>query len=156
MDALVQEALGVFPWLRLTRDIHLRRIDRTFDIGEFETVSEEHKKELRAWFEKHGCVVMDSSIHSHVSWRPYSKAEGVQHLLTTCSSLDTDTVKENFIFIGDNLNDEPAFEYFTHSVGVQNITPILPKLSSRPRFITQASYGQGFVEVVEYILSHRS
>ncbi len=155
LDDACRSALAAFSWLLPTRDQHLRAIDRTFDIGEYAHLSDEQKSELRTWFESRGWVVVMSSIHCHVSVRPFTKAEGIQHLAAGMLNTDADTLKTQWAFIGDSTNDESAFAFFDYSVGVQNVTHSLSRLNAHPKYITEASSGLGFSEFAEHILRHR-
>ena len=61
--------------------------------------------------------------------------------------------RDSVVFIGDSPNDEPMFEYFPHSVAVANIAPYLPRLKSRPAYVTVGAGGAGFAEFAVFLLS---
>jgi hydroxymethylpyrimidine pyrophosphatase-like HAD family hydrolase len=57
------------------------------------------------------------------------------------------------VFIGDAPNDAPMFAHFANSVGVANVMQFADRLVDIPRYVTQAGYGDGFVELADTLLS---
>ena len=46
----------------------------------------------------------------------------------------------------------PMFAFFVHSVGVANVARFTDRISDQPKFVTQASSGAGFAELVAHLL----
>jgi hydroxymethylpyrimidine pyrophosphatase-like HAD family hydrolase len=62
------------------------------------------------------------------------------------------------VTIGDSPNDWSLFDpaVFANSVGVANIRRYLDQLPHLPRWITAATAGDGFCELVDRLLAARS
>ncbi len=56
------------------------------------------------------------------------------------------------VYVGDSPNDAPMFEFFPNSVGVANIKRFASMVKTTPTFVTHASSGAGFAELVEHLL----
>jgi hydroxymethylpyrimidine pyrophosphatase-like HAD family hydrolase len=67
-----------------------------------------------------------------------------------------DEMQEKIFYIGDALNDEPAFREIRHSAGVANIRPVLDSMKHPPRYICENKSAEGFAETAEYILKMRA
>ncbi|MPV86244.1 HAD hydrolase family protein [Ostreibacterium oceani] len=85
------------------------------------------------------------------------KANAVQlALLHNLLAIDADTAKQRVLFIGDSHNDAVMFNYFDLSVGVANVMDCIETLAHRPKYITQQTERQGFVELAEWLLDNQS
>jgi hydroxymethylpyrimidine pyrophosphatase-like HAD family hydrolase len=100
------------------------------------------------------CLV--SSVQVHITLCPADKASGLRRAAGELLGIDLDAQRSHWIFIGDSPNDAEAFAYFEHSVGVANIEPFLPQISSPPRYLTRSDRGLGFAELADQILAARS
>jgi hydroxymethylpyrimidine pyrophosphatase-like HAD family hydrolase len=107
--------------------------------------------------------LLASSIHIHFMLdgreARRSKADGVAALLGRRGVADAQQeLFRHAIAIGDSANDASFFApgRFAFSVGVRNIERYLPELGqARPRHLTQAREGLGFIEVIDQILDGR-
>ena len=54
--------------------------------------------------------------------------------------------------VGDSPNDAPMFAFFENSVGVANVHRFENLISEKPKYVTRAASGAGFVELVEHLL----
>ena len=66
--------------------------------------------------------------------------------------LNLDVNKEQFLFCGDSLNDEPMFQYFPYSVGVKNVLNFTDRMKHLPAFVASKEGGDGFADIAEFIL----
>ena len=69
--------------------------------------------------------------------------------------LNIDNEKERYVFCGDSPNDEPMFEYFPISIGVNNVLNFEDQLKFKPGFLTKGEGGIGFAQVAEHILKNQ-
>ena len=70
--------------------------------------------------------------------------------------IDLDANRERFLFCGDSPNDEPLFQYFPCSAGVQNVLRFADRMKSLPSFVASREGGEGFAEIVETIVQRRA
>jgi hypothetical protein len=65
---------------------------------------------------------------------------------------------EEVVTVGDSPNDESLFDesHFPVSVGVANVFEYANQLKYQPIYVTSASEGEGFCELVRLILLSKS
>lgn len=102
-------------------------------------------------FEAAGATCKVSSIHVNGWFGSFDKLEGVSrfHMDRYGAPID----HSRWVFFGDSANDEPMFRAFPCSVGVANVQSFLGRMTSHPKFVTQAEGGHGFIEGMHHILS---
>jgi HAD superfamily hydrolase (TIGR01484 family) len=100
-----------------------------------------------------GMTARVSSIHVNGWFGSYSKLGMTRTLLREVFAIDLDAQKERFVFIGDSPNDAPMFAYFPLSVGVANVRDFAGRIEAEPRYVTTQRSGNGFVELVDRLLS---
>ncbi len=149
---LAAEMQRQFPALVPASDVHLRRCDFTFDIGEFRTVADEVIVKAAAFARSMGAATVRSSVHLHISCDGSDKASGTLRVLSGCFGYDATVARDLFAFIGDSENDEAGFAAFHTSVAVANLRG-RPTVS--PKFITQAPRGRGFAEFAQKLITLR-
>jgi HAD superfamily hydrolase (TIGR01484 family) len=151
-DALVSDIRRHFPAICPALDVHLRRADYTFDIGETRTVASSDVDRVEAFARARGARTVRSSVHLHVCYDGSDKASGAIRAIVRAFGQDATTARARFAFIGDSENDEPAFNAFLTTAGVSNLRgrPTLP-----PRYRTTAERGRGFAEFAHRILALR-
>ncbi len=145
----MQQRYGLAP----TIDVHLRRCDFTFDIGEYRQVDDALVREASAFARSRGALTVRSSIHLHISYDGSDKASGTLRILARRFGFDPTHARELFAFVGDSENDEAAFAAFRTTVAVANLRG-RPTVS--PKFITRGARGQGFAEFVRKLITLRS
>ena len=69
--------------------------------------------------------------------------------------MDLDASRQCFLFCGDSPNDEPMFQFFPFSAGVNNILRFAERMQHLPTFVADREGGEGFAEIVETVLSLR-
>ena len=65
---------------------------------------------------------------------------------------DLERANRSVAYVGDSPNDASMFAFFANSVGVANIARFADRMSEPPKFVTQASAGAGFAELVAHLL----
>jgi hypothetical protein len=93
-----------------------------------------------------------SSIHVNGWFGDYDKLAMTRQLFRERFAMDLDAARETVVYVGDSPNDAPMFEFFRKSVGVANLQRFAGLLPQPPKYITTASSGAGFAEVVEHLL----
>ena len=105
-----------------------------------------------ALFGEAGATAKVSSIHVNGWFGSYDKLGMTRIMLRECFAIDLDAERDQFVFAGDSPNDAPMFEFFPNSVGVANVKRFAGALPAAPKYITGASSGAGFAEVVAHLL----
>ncbi len=150
--ACARAALADQPALRLAADQPFRiadiAVDFAEDVGPFPLAAAERVRDL---FRAQGFQSTISSIHVNAWAGAYSKASTALDLLCAL-----DLPSEATLYVGDSANDEPNFATFELTVGVANIAPFLPMMAARPRWITAAARGAGFVELANALIAARA
>nr|WP_314257424.1 HAD-IIB family hydrolase [uncultured Devosia sp.] len=144
---------AVTPLLRdrfqFAHDQRFRLADVAVDIvGQDRPEVDELAADIRAI----GGTVAISSVHINTWIGAYDKRTMSQRLLRRLG-LCEEELSEQVCFVGDSRNDAPMFSHFPKSFGVANILPILDDLPHRPRWISKAVAGRGFVDIARAILS---
>jgi HAD superfamily hydrolase (TIGR01484 family) len=93
-----------------------------------------------------------SSIHVNGWFGDYDKLAMTRELFREQFALDLDAARDTVVFVGDSPNDAPMFEFFPKSVGVANVKRFAGALPAAPKYVTGASSGAGFAEVVAHLL----
>jgi hypothetical protein len=63
--------------------------------------------------------------------------------------------KTHFIYCGDSPNDEPMFQFFPLSVGVNNVMNFTDRMTHLPVYVTAAPGGEGFAQLANRLLQYR-
>ena len=143
------------PHVRLAGDSSARRYDVAFDIAEAATLPPEDVEALDALLREAGFHTTRSTVHLHAMLSATDKARGIARALAVSHGFDDRTVHERFLFVGDSINDGPAFAAFDTSVGVANVRRSMPPTGQRPKFVTEAEHGHGFGEVARELVAAR-
>ena len=93
-----------------------------------------------------------SSIHVNGWFGEYDKLTMTRQLFREQFGTELDRDRAAVAYVGDSPNDAPMFEFFGNSVGVANIKRFASVIKTPPRFVTNASSGAGFAELVEHLL----
>jgi HAD superfamily hydrolase (TIGR01484 family) len=94
-----------------------------------------------------------SSIHVNGWFGDYDKLTMTRVLFRQEFGLDLDRERAALVYVGDSPNDGPMFEFFPNAVGVANLRRFADALAVAPRYITRASSGAGFAELVAHLLA---
>jgi hypothetical protein len=68
-------------------------------------------------------------------------------------ALDLGRERDGVVYVGDSPNDAPMFDFFPCSIGVANLRRFAALIATPPKYVTQASCGAGFAEVVAHLLA---
>lgn len=106
-------------------------------------------------FERHGAHAKVSSIHVNGWFGDYDKLTTSRTMMSELFGVDLAKDAASYVFSGDSPNDAPMFGYFPNAVGVANVKDFADQLAHRPRWITAARSGGGFVELARALIDAR-
>lgn len=141
-----------FPYLQESTDNPFRITDWTFDV---QNIPSQDLPKIEQFCQDLGWGFTYSSVQCHIKPPHQDKALGLQHLL---EAEFPDYPRDRIVTVGDSPNDESLFdpEKFPISVGVANLLPYSERLRHHPTYVTVAAEGEGFCELVRYLLSFPS
>ena len=145
--AVSRAIVAAVPGCAVASDERYRETDFTIDYAEeVPTLPSEAVERIAGLMRREGLHVAISSIHIHGWFGDYDKQ------ITSCALLARhfELGSSAALFVGDSPNDASMFAHFDKSVGVANVRRF--KMTSQPKFVTQASEGAGFVELVAHLL----
>jgi HAD superfamily hydrolase (TIGR01484 family) len=144
------------PGARLANDLSFRLYDVAIDYAEEKPhLSYETAVLIKEAFERHGATAMISSIHVNAWFGKFDKLSMARQLLRDVFAMDLEQARERWIYCGDAPNDQPAFGYFPHSVGMGNVRDFEGQLECWPAYITAGRSGAGFAELAAQVLRYR-
>jgi HAD superfamily hydrolase (TIGR01484 family) len=153
LDALVEPILEAVPGTAVASDQAYREADLAIDFCEdVPALPRSAARKIVEIFESAGARAKISSIHVNGWFGEYDKLTMTSCLLAEEFSIDLETEKQDFLFLGDSPNDAPFFGYFPNAVGVANLRDFLVDLDRKPAYITEKRAGAGFVEAAEFLL----
>jgi hypothetical protein len=156
LDALVAEAARAVPEARLSDDVHARRSDVTWDIGERETLAPESIAKIVALARARGARTTRSSVHLHATFERDDKASGAVRFVHARFGVDAGSALGRFAFAGDSGNDAACFAAFRTTFGVANVRAYVRGLTVPPRYVAAKERGEGFAEIARAILGLRT
>jgi HAD superfamily hydrolase (TIGR01484 family) len=155
-EALLKKSLSEVPGAAAASDQIYRIADLAIDIRQ--DVPPLPQREIEKIYEiirASGAVCATSSIHVNCWFGDYDKISAMKDFLVREAGRPLEEMQEKILYIGDALNDEPAFREIRHSVGVANILPVLDSMKHPPRYICENRNAEGFTETAEFILKAR-
>ncbi len=137
-----------FPQIRESSDNRFRLTDWTFDV---EGLSLNALNTIAQRCESWGWSFTYSTVQCHIKPLQQNKAAG---LLTVLKDYFPAYSSEQVLTVGDSPNDESLFDAsrFPQSVGVANSLHYADRLLHQPTYVTAASEGEGFCELVDAIV----
>lgn len=156
LDALKAVVARVVPHATLADDVHARRLDVAWDVGEHTVLPPEDVALLMKTIVSEGARTTRSSVHVHATFERDDKASGVVRFLRRRFDQDEGSALRRFAFIGDSGNDAPCFSAFHATFGVANVRQHLGALSVPPRWVATRERGEGFAEIARVILERRT
>ncbi|HUQ25051.1 MAG TPA: HAD-IIB family hydrolase [Burkholderiales bacterium] len=99
-----------------------------------------------------GLTARVSSIHVNGWFGDYDKLTMTRSLFRERFATDLGPANREVAYVGDSPNDAPMFAFFDNSVAVANVSRFVGRLSHEPKFVTGASAGAGFAELVAHLL----
>lgn len=148
LDAIAKKVLRDVPGSAISSDQAYRETDLAIDYREdVPPLPLETAERIAAIMREAGLTARVSSIHVNGWFGEYDKLTMTRLLFQErfAAALDRQVA-----YVGDSPNDAPMFDFFENSVGVANVRRF--KMASRPKFVTQASAGAGFAELVAHLL----
>jgi HAD superfamily hydrolase (TIGR01484 family) len=155
LDELVGVVAKALPSARLADDVHARRSDVAWDIGERERLEPAAIAELTRLAIAAGARTTRSSVHLHASYERDDKASGVIRFVRDRFNEDAGAALHRWAFVGDSGNDAACFAAFRMTFGVENVRAYARVLSVPPRWIAPSKRGAGFAEIAKAVLSAR-
>ncbi|MEL0133134.1 MAG: HAD-IIB family hydrolase [Rhodobiaceae bacterium] len=156
LKALGDAVLSAVPGARISADQAYRETDLAIDFCEdVAPLDESAVARIVAVLKAGGATVKVSSIHVNAWFGSYDKLTMTRHFARDVLGLDIDAVEQRFIFSGDSPNDGPMFSFFSHSVGVANVSAFADQLELPPTYITDGAGGGGFAEMVDMLIAMR-
>jgi HAD superfamily hydrolase (TIGR01484 family) len=145
---------------RLALDNPGRVYDVAFDLVEDgPPVSDEDARRIRAILESEGLTTARSSVHVNAWIGRFDKASMVDRYLRERCGTSLAAASSTLCYVGDSTNDGPLFAAAGLPVGVANVAPHLPALTTTgqaPRYVVDQPGGHGFAQVVELLLAARA
>ena len=152
---LAERVSETVPEARLTNDIHARRSDVTWDVGETTKLPEPRVRAIVREIEAVGAHWSQSSVHLHATFDLDDKASGALRFCVRELGEEPGGALARFAFIGDSGNDASCFAAFRTTFGVANVRASVRRLSVPPRYVAAGSMGEGFAEVASEVLDKR-
>jgi HAD superfamily hydrolase (TIGR01484 family) len=110
---------------------------------------------ILALFSEGGATAKVSSIHVNGWFGSYDKLTMSRWLLNKIFAIDMDAARDEIVFVGDSPNDAPMFGFFPNAVGVANVRQYRDRLAAEPKWVTEKPGGEGFAELVDFLLGGR-
>lgn len=148
-----RELKSKHAFARRASDQFTRKLDLAVDICEDDPhLTKEQSATIMKFLSERGLHVKLSSIHINAWFGDFDKASTCLLYLKERWDLDREAALSQSLYCGDSPNDEPLFEIFPHSVGVQNVKNFLGQMNHPPQYITENSGGLGFAEMTDVLL----
>jgi HAD superfamily hydrolase (TIGR01484 family) len=155
LDALVAIVKKELPHVMLADDVHARRSDVTWDIGERVRLPIEDVTRLSSLVIRHGARTTHSSVHLHASFERDDKASGAIRFLRERFDEDAGRALHRYAFAGDSGNDAACFAAFRTTFGVANVRAFAARMSVPPRLVAENERGAGFAEIARALIALR-
>jgi len=155
LAALASDVLAAFPFAKRAEDSGLRITDAAFDIGETQHLLPDQIDQITTRIRALGARTVVSSVHAHACFHTADKAQMSARVANVLWGEAEADVASGYAFVGDSPNDQAAFAFFEHAIGVANVARYESVLRPPPRFITPSPGGHGFAEAVDAILAAR-
>ena len=154
LDAVGRKILAEVRGAAISADQLYREADLAIDFCEdVAPLDKADVARIKAIFEEAGAVAKISSIHVNGWFGDYDKLSMSRRFAAEILGVDLDAQKRRIAFVGDSPNDAPMFGFFPNSCGVANVLDFIGEMEAEPAFVAARTGGQGFVEIVETILS---
>ena len=155
LQDLVRIVGRAMPEVKLADDVHARRSDVTWDIGERERLDPSAIAQLASLVVANGARTTRSSVHLHASFERDDKASGAIRFLHDRFGDDAGAALHRWAFVGDSGNDAACFAAFKTTFGVENVRAYARVLSVPPRWVAPSKRGAGFAEIANAIIASK-
>lgn len=150
LDLLFEKFRVRFPSIKVASDQSFRQWDLAIDVAEEVRVSKKEIIEIVNFAEAEGACTAISNIHINIWFGNYTKE---QMSLKVIKELDLNS--KTILYIGDSPNDSPMFNCFDSTVGVSSVINYEGLMKTYPKYITKNDEGNGFVELIDFLISTR-
>lgn len=148
LESIAQRILREIPGCALASDQQYRETDLAIDFCEdVAPLPLETADRIAQLMRDEGLTAKVSSIHVNGWFGGYDKLGMTRRLFTEAFACSEAQLRNSFAFAGDSPNDAPMFAWFTHSVGVANVTRFKGRLEASPKFVTAGASGAGFAQL---------
>ena len=150
-DALLTELPGV----RLSSDQGYRELDLAIELvnAKGAPLPQMMHDDIMVILNRRGMNTKKSSIHINAYFGDYDKLTMAELMVKELWNEDLAATRDQWLFIGDSVNDAGMFEFFPLSVGVANVRHVLAELPKPPAYVTSSDGGAGFAEMVKVLLA---
>ena len=153
LDQLRNVILKEVPGCGISADQAYREADLAIDFCEdVPALPMTEVEKIVTLFEKAGAQAKISSIHVNGWYGRYNKLEMARVFFREVLGKNLEENQGNAIFVGDSPNDAPMFAFFSHGVGVANLTQFVQHMHHLPAWVTTREGGFGFAEFTEVLL----
>ena len=146
LNEVTRNLLSNFKDLQLSADSGCRRTDRAIELSDLE--NNDIGLDIDKFLQDHHINFSRSNVHLNFWAGEVSKKKAIEYYLNSVQ-----VQQEECMFIGDSLNDESAFQYFDHSVGVSNISDVKNQLKHPPKIILEGKENEEIEGVLNYLRS---
>lgn len=142
------------PRAQIAADQNFRIFDLAIDFAEdvIPALEANNINQIVQIFKEHGATAKVSSIHVNGWFGTFNKLEMIQRVVPTLGFENFNKAQNFICYVGDSPNDEPAFEAFENSIGVNNVLQFKDQMLVLPTFLTAQEGGLGFAEFAELIV----
>jgi HAD superfamily hydrolase (TIGR01484 family) len=156
LEAVRAEVLREVPGSAVASDQPYRLADLAIDFCEdVPALPAGDVARIVSIFERHGATAKISSVHVNGWFGDYDKLSASKAMMAELFGVDLAHDADAYVFSGDSLNDAPMFGFFPNAVGVANVADLADRLAHKPRWITRARSGAGFVELARALIEAR-
>ena len=156
LQQIEQDVISSVAGTAIASDQSYRETDLAIDFCEdVKPLDWQAIEQICAVFHRHGATCKVSSIHVNGWFGDYNKLDMTRIMAGELWGIDLDANRSRFLFCGDSPNDEPMFQYFPFSAGVNNVLRFVERMRHLPAFVADGEGGEGFAEIADIILSLR-
>ena len=156
LAAIAATILREVPGSALASDQSYRESDLAIDYCEdVAPLARPEIDRIVALMRAEGLTVRVSSVHVNGWFGAYDKLATTRAMMTEQFGVDLDSERKHYAFVGDSPNDASMFDFFPCSVGVANVSRLLDRIATPPKYVTLADAGAGFAELADRLLSAR-
>jgi HAD superfamily hydrolase (TIGR01484 family) len=153
LDVIARTILAQVPGCAIASDQPYRETDLAIDYCEdVPPLPLEAAERIAALMRGAGLTARVSSIHVNGWFGDYDKLAMTRRLFKERFAVDLERANRSVAYVGDSPNDAAMFAFFVNSVGVANVERFADRMRDAPKFVTQASSGAGFTELVAHLL----
>ena len=157
MKGAREALLTDLPGVRLSSDQGYRELDLAIELcnARGTPLPQDLHDHIMAVLRRRGMTTRKSSIHINAYFGDYDKLSMAKLMVKELWGEDLDATRDDWLFIGDSVNDAGMFEFFPLAVGVANVREALDQLPKAPAYVTAGEGGTGFAELVGLLLAAR-